>query len=782
MKACTHCQEITEFVVFDKLEDPKGSIPFCCQGCLTVYQIIHQKGFGEYYQIKESAGTMRRRAPVNYSSEDYLYLDESHFINEYTELTSQGERRVEFYLEGIHCLACLWLIEKLPELHNEVITSKLDIERSVVEIEFLSGGKLSDIARLLKSLGYLPHAIKTNEDQKRLKINEERKELLRIGIAAAGASNIMIYAVSLYAGAENLYAQVFNTLTILFALPVLTFSAWGFYQSAWNALKNKMISIDVPISMALLMGLGMGIYNGFIGVNENYFDSLTALVFLLLLSRYFLKKIQERALRVQDLDFFHHQVSVFKALNKDFTEFQEVHSKYLQIDDIIKLQAGQYIPADGVIIDGQSYTNNSLLSGESAPIKVMKGDLVFSGTQNLSHSILVKVKSTGAETKLGEILKTLSNGWTQKSQILVLTHKISQYFISTVLVLSLCLFFYKLQTTDMKSALEMALTLLIVTCPCALALAIPLTFSRSLSLAAMNGIFIKSDAVLEKLTTIKEIFIDKTGTLTLGKMKITNFKVESETKFPLMDIIYTLEKKSQHPLALSLCDYALTQNAQEIEHTDWLEITGAGVRGIIRGNKYEIKNYQVFENKKCVAQFSVSDPLRSDSAEIIKKLQSTHKVHLLSGDRADIVNKTVQKLNIQSFKSHCSPEDKSQIILAHPHSLMVGDGANDSIALAQAKVGVAVQGSMALSLKASDVYLVTPGLSQILNLFTLSHESMKVIKRNITLSLIYNSMSVIAVFSGLITPLIAAIIMPLSSLTVLASTLWSTKKLRSIWK
>jgi heavy metal translocating P-type ATPase len=782
MQACAHCHESVDQAIYDKIKDPELTIPFCCQGCLTVYQVIHQKGFGDYYTIKEEAGIIRRRAPAVSSKEAYLYLDDEHFLKEYTQLSSQGERRIEFYLEGIHCLACLWLIEKLPELHCQILSSKLDIERSVVEISLLADAQLSQVATLLRDLGYKPHAIKSSEDQRRLKTKEERRELLRIGIAAAGASNIMIYAVSLYAGADELYAQVFNILTILFAFPVMTYSAWGFYQNSWNALKNRVVSIDVPISMALIMGLLVGIYNAFVGVNENYLDSLTTLVFLLLLSRYFLKKIQERALRVQDLDFFHHNVSVLKAVNSDLSEFKEVHSKYLMPQDVIKLMPGQFIPADGVILQGKSHTNNSLLTGESAPQTVSIGDAVYSGTQNLDQVIQVKVISVGEGTRLGSLLKNLTGGWSQKSQILELTHKISQYFISCVLILALAIFVYKLQTSPLSYALEIALTLLIVTCPCALALAIPLTFSRSLSAAAQNGILIKSDAVLEKLTSIKDIFVDKTGTLTQGKMQITEMEILAEPKILLADILYNLEKKSQHPLAISLCEYALKQQACERQVEEWLETTGVGVVGTIEGQKYEIKDYQVFENNKAVAKFRVSDPLRSDCEFLIKKLKENFEVHILSGDKFEIVDSIARKLDIENFQAQCSPEDKSATILKHKDSLMIGDGANDSIALAHAKVGIAVHGSMALSLKASDVYLVTPGLSALLKLFSLSAETMKVIKRNIALSLIYNSVSVVAVFSGYITPLIAAIIMPLSSLTVLASTLWSTKKLRVLWK
>lgn len=786
MYACTHCTESVQSAVYDKETDPELTIPFCCQGCLSVYQILQHRGFGEYYAIKKSAGILRRRAPVSMREERFNYLDDSHFLQEYTEFDEQGLRVAEIYLEGIHCLACLWLIERLPFMQAQIITSKLDLERSVVLVRLSSAHKLSQVAQLLSELGYKPHVIKTSEDQRRLKMREERRELLRIGIAAAGASNIMIYAVSLYAGAEAGYAQVFNTLTVLFALPVMTFSAWGFYKNAWSSLRNRMISIDVPIAMALLMGLVMGLYNLFTGVTENYFDSLTALVFLLLLSRYFLRKIQERSLRVQDMDFFHHQESVLKVTNSDFTAITETHAKYLKPQDIILVKPRQFIPADGIILRGRTHTNNSLLTGESRLVVAEPGAEVFSGTQNLSGEVLVKVLKVGSETRLGEILKSVAGGWSQKSQILEVTHRISQYFILTVLGLAAVLFFINLQELPLGLALERAFTLLIVTCPCALALAIPLTFTRSLSQASNNGIFLKSDAVIEKLTSTKNIFLDKTGTITFGKIQITKLEVIREPKLPLKDIVFCLEKDSQHPVGRALLDFVLQGESAATAFLDKTsnvqETLGVGVSGEIAGIHFEIKNYQILENGNLIARFDVNDQIRPESKDVISRLQRSYSVHLLSGDKKSIVDVVSDTLGINSRYSQQTPENKSQIVSQSPDSLMIGDGANDAIALSKARVGIAVDGSMALSLKAADVYVVTPGLAPIEKLLTLSQETMKIIYRNIALSLAYNSLSIVAVFLGHITPLVAAIIMPLSSLTVLASTLVGTKKLRDLWK
>ncbi|RPJ73834.1 MAG: heavy metal translocating P-type ATPase, partial [Alphaproteobacteria bacterium] len=379
MSLCVHCDEEIIVPIYDENDTDNGS-PFCCNGCLTVFNILHQKGLENYYEIKNQSGIFKRRSPVEGKTYQFLYLDSEDFIKEYTYTNLFGERTIEFYLEGIHCLACLWLIEKLPEFLSDVKQSRLDMNRAVATISITDQGKFSHVARELNNLGYKPHALKRNQDTQALKLREERKMLLKIGVAGAGAGNIMLYAVSIYAGASGSYATIFNFLSVAFAIPVLFYSATPFYVSAWNALKNKTVSIDIPISMALLMGALFGIYNMLVGVNENFFDSLTALVFLLLLSRYFLNKIQGEGLTASDLNYFYQGNSILK---KEGDAFIEIHQQYIKENDVIKVLSNQMLPVDGVIIEGATSLNNSLLTGESRPELADIGSRVFSGTMNL---------------------------------------------------------------------------------------------------------------------------------------------------------------------------------------------------------------------------------------------------------------------------------------------------------------------------------------------------------------------------------------------------------------
>lgn len=783
MSVCTHCLQNSNVEIFDVFEDQKIG-PFCCEGCLTVYKVIKDKGLGEYYEIKKNIKQYKKRSPVELENHNYKFMDNEDFLKEYSYQNSFNQKTMEFYLEGVHCLACLWIIEKLPFFVDGVQTSKLDLGKSIATVSIQEEGSFSKVALELDSIGYKPHPLKNSQDSVAFKIKEERATLLRIGIAGAATGNIMIYAFSLYAGASAEYESFFNLLTVLFAIPVLTYCAFPFYKTSYYSLRNKSLSIDVPISMALIMGAVMGVYNLIVGIHENYFDSLTALVFLLLLSRYFLKSIQAKGLNTTDLDFFYQGSSVKKI--SDNNEIEEIHPKFIKVQDRIRIYPNEIIPADGIIQKGETYINNSLLTGESTLIKSILGDTVFSGTMNVSNQIDILVTKAQKETRLGKILKDLESSWGHKSSIIDIANKISKYFTVVVILLAALLYLIQSQMLPQKEALEKALTLLIVTCPCALAIAIPLTFIRTLSKSVAKGIVIKDDKTIEEIKQAKTIFLDKTGTITYNNMNISSFSIEQDqSEKEIYNIIYSLENYSKHPVGICLKEYVKSKNPQLQDVSDFIEVPGIGVAGKINQHFWQIKDYHIFKDHQAIAHFQIDDEIRPESFEAIATLKELGlKVCLLSGDKKEKVLKLAQTLNIDAENCYAeiTPELKANVVKTHPLSIMVGDGANDALALSMANVGIAVHGAMDISLRASDVYLTVPGILSIVDLVKISHETMKVIYRNFILSLLYNSVSVLLAYTGHISPLTAAIIMPLSSLTVLISTLIGTKRLRELWK
>tara|TARA_R110000868_G_scaffold42681_5_gene144044 strand:- start:647 stop:3034 length:2388 start_codon:yes stop_codon:yes gene_type:complete len=780
---CTHCDEPALAGIISRQDESKV---FCCVGCRTVYEVLNNIGLDEYYDIKEQSGVIRRRAPVQISEQQYLFLDHDSFLKDYAE-KSDGILSMDFYLEGIHCLACLWLIEKLPELIDCVVNSKLDMEKSVVTISITdqAESKFSLAAKKLSQLGYRPHPLKKNQSIKKLKQKEERSYLLKTGIAAAGASNVMIYAVSNYAGASDSYANIFNLLTIVFAIPVLFYSASPFYKNALRSLQNKTISIDLPISVALIAGTFYGFWNVIHGVHENYFDSLTTLVFLLLLSRYFLKKIQEKALSSRDFSYFYMGDSVKRVISIEDMITQEIHPDFVAKDDYLLIAPGDFIPADSVIINGQSHINNSLLTGESEPQRYEEQDQVFAGTQNISNQLLIQVKHTREDTRVGKILKSVEEGWTTKAPIVLYVDKISKVFMYSILILVAILFVKESATGGLSSGFEAALTLLIVTCPCALALATPLAFTRSLEIASSGGAIIKNDSVLQKLSEVENVFIDKTGTLTIGQLVLKRVDNFSKPNEPIENILFSLCKQSTHPKSRAISYYCETLQAKELVKSKYSEIPGRGISALIDGHYYRIDRDRLFKNEKMIAVLTFVDQIRADTATSVQSLkQDKYSVSLISGDHRDICFSVGEQAGIDESNifTEVMPETKNKIIKSHKNSMMVGDGANDAIALSQAHVGVAVLGAMDISLKAADIYMSEPGIGRIRDVLILGKETMSVIKRNLVFSLIYNLVTIVGVFAGVITPLIGAIIMPLSSLTVLLSTYMGTKRMRALWK
>jgi Cu2+-exporting ATPase/Cu+-exporting ATPase len=515
---CYHCGETSHTPIV--LVDKSGKeLPFCCHGCVSVFRLINSKGMEEFYKIKETGVQFQKSGPISITEIDYSYLDDEKFIEKYVK--DEGDTyRIEFYLEGVHCISCLWLIEKLPQFMEGVMNSRLDMEKSKVTIIAKKSHSLAEIAQELNSLGYRPHPITESADIERLRRKEEYGFLIRIGVAGACLGNIMLLATSIYAGLKGSLGDFFIWLSFFISLPALFYSAAPFYRSAFASLKNLRINLDVPIVLAVFTGFSSGVYSLFTGGNEVYFDSLTALIFLLLISRYLLKKAQIRGMDSSDLRQFFIPGTVLK---KEDGAFQRVHFDFVAVGDTIQIPEGDVIPVDGKVIAGEGYVNMSCLTGEPYPIKVTRGDEVFSGSVNAGGILEVEVEKLNESTKIGNILQKIQDLPTSKAEIVKLADNIAQYFVTIVILLALGLFLY-LVRTDFHTALDRAMALIIVTCPCALGLATPFALTKAISLAMKNGIITKNEEVFERLRRAKNLFLDKTGTLTVGTFRVVSWQ------------------------------------------------------------------------------------------------------------------------------------------------------------------------------------------------------------------------------------------------------------------
>ncbi len=753
---------------------------FCCHGCLTVFQIIEKSELDQYYSIKNDSD-QRLFIPTPESKKNFHHYDEANFQSDFVE-NIDGEKHIKLYLEGVHCIACLWLIEKIPQILKGVIKSHFDFDNSVVTISVKEELALGEVAKLLDKLGYTPHPIKNEDEVSKLKANEERSYLIKLGIAMACMGNILLFSISIYAGLEGSLKATFNWLSFLISLPVVTYCATPFYRSALSSLRNRKPNMDLPISVALIAGTGSGLFSLLTNIGETYFDSLTSLVFLLLLSRYCLLKIRQRGVTSSNLEYFSSfgDVTIIKSLLN--RESRSVLAKYVSVGDLLLISEGDIIPADGVIIEGNAFINTSLLTGESLPIKYAKDARVLSGTEVITGEIIVRVNSIGEKTKLGEILANVKKLSKKQTPFASLSDKVSRYFIVLIFLIATLTISYFTLIGYPLIGISRALTLLIVTCPCALALATPLSLSAAIQKLLKVGVVLKSEEVIEKLNKARNIYLDKTGTLTEGKFQVLELGCELTQNFK--EIIWTLEKRGRHPIAAALRSYIeYLGPTSEREMTEWLETPGVGVTGIINNQKYHLKrtpaymgagtSVSLYEEEDLLISIVLKDKARIDSKKIISKLKSMGmNPFIISGDSKKEVEDLALEVGInkdQAF-SEISPEGKLALLSKDPQSIMIGDGANDAMALRKASIGIAVKGSLDISLEAADIYFTRPGISSLCELLDTSVTAVKVIKINMIFSLLFNLVGSVLALSGIITPLMAAVLMPLSSLSVLLST------------
>jgi Cu2+-exporting ATPase/Cu+-exporting ATPase len=769
---CSHCNDSTIHPIID------GDESFCCYGCQTIFHALKEKDLLHYYKLRDAAEGNSYSPRENFSKKDFSFMNDEKFQKEFIKLSSNG-LELKLYLEGIHCVACVWLLEKAPTFIEGIKSARVQLGLSTIELVIEPGSDISRIASEIHKMGYIPHPVKTNDEALELQQSTDRMKLIQIGVAAACSANIMLYSVAIYAGAGEKFASLFGWVSFFLSLPILLFSALPFYQSSIKALKNFSVNIDIPIAVALILGTVVGLYNLAIGSDHFYFDSLAILVFLLLSSRYIVHKTIQNGLNSRGLKSLFSNSTVNK-LNKSTGEYESTHSDFINIGDTLLIKKGDTIPNDSVVLQGQSYINNSLITGESRPVKVKTEEYVYAGAQNISEEIVVKVDKDFSSSSLGKIIEKVESEHSEKLYLHSLTDKLSKWFVLSVFILSSVTFVYFLQTLGLHTAIERTLALIIISCPCALGLASPLGLAKAMSLAKSKGIVIKSEKTLEQLANTKDVFFDKTGTLTKGVFEVVNVNNIRDEK--VSEIVYTLEKNSTHPIAFALKKWANTTT--ELPHTNFLETPGLGVSALINGIDYKLvkkedndsglTSVNLIAENKVVCEFFLEDQLRTGSKDLIAFLNKENlNTHILSGDSNSCVESIASKLSIDKANvlGDMTPESKSKIMKQNSDSVMIGDGANDAIAMKEANVAISLRGAMDISLRASDIYLTNDPIKSIKELFLLAKQTYFSIKFNLILSITYNLLGVTLAVMGIINPLVAAILMPISSASVVIATL-----------
>lgn len=784
--ACEHCGAI--FI-------PTTTQRFCCAGCKFVYELIQSEGLEHYYQIKD-ATPPACPLPVQLSTSTYDYCDDLEFIK---KLSPDG-LRLRFYLEGLNCTACLWLLEKLPDFCVDADLARVDMATSTIEVRRKPGASFAVIAQTLNRFGYRPHPLRESETSSQHQIRERRGDLIRIGVAGALTGNIMILAVSLYGGATGSLAEQFRWLSGVLAVPVLTYGAWPFYRSTFLSLRSRWLvpvhgpthlNLDVPIVVAIVAGIVTSIWGLFIPKGNVYFDSLCMLVFLLLSSRFVLKGIQTRQLSSTNLED-EILLGTVQRLNTH-GQIEKVSSLALVQGDIIRIDRECFIPVDGVVESGSGAINAAVLTGESEPVQVTQGLKVEAGSQNLLGEWFLSVTKLPGQTRLAQILRDTERSAQSKSTFVHFTDHVSNWFIATVLTCAAALVFYFLGS-DLHEGVSRALALVIVTCPCVFGIAIPLSMSFAIRGAARKGIIVKNADAIERLWDVKALFFDKTGTLTTGEMSVLNLKYDFKAD---LKIALGLEKNQSHPVARAIVKHLLELGISECPLENIQILSEGGVRGNRLGNTYSVvplnsdanensaafirSSYGLFQDQQLLATFELGDQPRDEAANLLFwARKNNYLTRMISGDRKHVVEACARKLGFSKaeIQWEVSPEDKAlEIRNCRETTAMIGDGANDASAIAAASVGIALCGSLDVSLRAADIYLTRPNLKAIVDLFEIAKSTKKAIRRNLIFSASFNIVSGVLAASGMMTPLWAAVLMPVSSLTIVLSSAWTGRKL-----
>lgn len=705
-------------------------------------------------------------------TEKYQELDLTNVRLKYQ--SPQDPLEFSFYVKGLECASCIHLLEKIPEFYAEVISAEILFSHAILKVKLSPKASLAKVASLIEEMGYTPSLILSSENVFEKHKKENREYLKRIAIAGAATGNIMLFVVPIYAGLAGTWATAFNWISFFIFLPIVFYSAIPFYRGALNSLKFKVINIDLPITLALLSSFLLSTINLARGDGALYFDSTASFIFLILSSRYLLKRVQQKYLSTPS--GIRLPSSILKMV--DGKELL-VAVDQIQPNDTIKLPPGMVLPFDGELLSSRAHLDLSLLSGESLPRTFTQGMSVQAGTRILQEPIEIRVQKTGAQTQFGGLLESLEKDSVSQTQFVGITDKISQWLIMSVFAIAI-LFFVYYYTTDFNEAFNRALALIVLACPCALALGTPLTFGLALKRGQKEGLIIKNGSVLENILKIKTIFFDKTGTLTEGKLRLVK-------TFPpvlsdeLKSTILALESKSNHPIAFSIRE-AWSNIMPNAKLGNIQEEFGKGVFGALEQKKISLIGQfesgfikvQFLENNESLAELYFTDEIRDTSPEVVKKLKQMNlNLQIISGDNQE--NTELVGVHCGIEKKNCygkqSPQQKFEWIHNNPNSCMIGDGANDSLALKEASVGIAVKGSMDLSLKYANVYFTDGGLAPLLKLFAIAQKSQQTLYRNLTISLIYNFAGGVLALLGYISPMIAAILMPISSAAIVLSTL-----------
>ena len=798
--SCNHCH-----LSFDEeLMIKENDLSFCCSGCQNVYHILKDDGLESFY---EKLGNKKIAPPLEVSNSDLEKFDSQNFLTSYATTTKDGFTQIDLILEGIHCAACIWLNEKILYDTKGVIEANINFTTNKARIIFNKDiVKLSQIIQKIRSIGYNAYAYDSSlADKKASKAKQDY--FIKMMVAVVCTMNIMMLSVAKYTGFfTGMSKEVKDMIHLgefLLTTPVLFFSGFVFYKGAYYGLKNKMLNMDLLVSFGATLTYIYSLTILFGAKGESYFDSVSMIITFVLVGKY-LEVIGKKS-AVDTLDKIKSTLPLEAVVIIDNQKVTKALN-LIEVGDIIELKAGDKVPVDGIIVSKSASFDESSLTGESTPVYKKTNDLIFSGTIVLDSLVQFKVTKDFKNSTFSSIVTLLEDSLNSKPKIQTLANNISRGFSLIILSIAFATFlvwyylgldlgFYFEDVNQFERSFITAISVVVIACPCALALATPMASLVGISALAKKSLLFKEAKFIETLASATDVVFDKTGTLTKGELSVISEKFFDKSSENL-NLLFSLADSSKHPVSLAIKAYLEKNYKPSIVAFDsvknieakGLEATINGTK-ILGGNLDLLKDFNIDCNfssnntiyafavdGKIIAIFELEDEIKADALELISYLKDSNiNVTMLTGDNNFVATKVAKSLNITNYYSSYSPILKADFIKSLKEQnkvvVMVGDGVNDSVALANSDVAIAMGNSADISMSVSDIVLLSSKLKALKDAFVISKKTYKHIKQNLLFSLFYNAVTIPLAMLGYIIPLFAALSMSLSSLIVILNSL-----------
>ena len=759
---------------------------FCCNGCKTVYDIFSSNDLTYYYDLQSSAGAI-----PNVVESKYDFLNEPKIVERLLEFNEDKIQIVNLYVPHIHCSSCIWVLENLNKLNPSISSSQVDFPKKTVRIVFdpetLS---LKNLAILLARIGYEPYISLEDFDKGKEKVN--RGLIYKLGVAGFAFGNVMFLSFPEYFEVNEFwldqYKGLFRWLMFAFSLPVVFYAGQDYLISAFKGLRSKIMNIDVPIALGILVLFLRSTLEIIFDWGPGFFDSLTGLIFFLLVGKFFQQKTYSFLSFERDYKSYF-PIAVTRITENDKEETVQVYD--IARGDRLLIRNEELIPVDGILINGRAQIDYSFVTGESEPVFKESGDKIYAGGKQLNGAIEMDVLKTVSQSYLTQLWSSTVFSENKESKFQTLTDSIGKRFTWTVLTIAFVATAFWLYY-DSSKAMNVFTAVLIIACPCAIALAAPFTLGNMLRIFGRRKFYLKNTQTIEQLAQIDTAIFDKTGTITTTQKSSATYE-GMQLSFEEESLLKNTLRASNHPLSRTLYDMLAEHNIVTLD--EYHEHLGKGIEGLkdeshikvgsadFVGNTTdpdaETTSVHISSNDTYKGRFVFYNHYREGVSNVFKAMDKHLNLAILSGDNEGEkvrLEKILPKLTPMYFNQ--KPNDKLNFIKSLQEQgkkvMMVGDGLNDAGALAQSNVGIAISENVNVFSPACDGILDATKFDRLDQYILIARKAMRIIKLSFLLSLVYNVVGLYFAVTGQLEPVIAAILMPLSSISVVGFTTMST--------